>query len=39
MFVLLWGCSQIAGALIVIAGVCLAAFPGNEGASVFSEVS
>lgn len=30
---------QISGALIVIAGVCLAAFPGDEGVSVFSEVS
>ena len=29
---------QIGGALVVIAGVCIAAFPGQEGASVFSEV-
>ena len=29
---------QILGALIVIAGVCTAAFPSKEGAGIFAEV-
>jgi len=30
---------QIGGAVLVIAGVCFASFPGNEGTGIFSEVS